>query len=63
MKELFFPHPIITFFLTCIYLNHPKFNYIFLFTSSFDTLSLFTFLIPEVVKINEDATTHGKIMW
>jgi hypothetical protein len=63
MKELFFPDTIITLiFLTCIYLNHPKFNYIFLFTSSFDALSLFTFLVLEVVRINEDETKHGKIM-
>ncbi len=36
--------------------------YLFILTSSFDTLSLFTFLVLEVVKINEDATKHGNIM-
>jgi hypothetical protein len=51
-------------FLICTYLNHPKFNYNFLFASTFDTLYLFKILLLvfEVVSRDEDALEHVKIM-
>jgi len=60
-KNLIFFNPVIIYFLNIKYLNHPLF--FIKFASNYDTSFFYIVLVPEVMKIDEDATKHGKIKW
>jgi len=63
-KWTFFPTPLIPHFLMCTYLNHLEFNFFCLHQILIDNVYLFTclILILEVMRSDEDAITHDKIM-
>ncbi len=65
MKKHFFPIPLLPHFLMCTYLNHLEFFKNCLHQILIDTVYLFTclVLIFEVMRSDEDAIAHDKIMY